>query len=214
MSSEKSISIGVILGSSRKPRVNPQVTDFVTETFKEWSTSQSTTIPELKLIDLAEWNLPMFDESGLPQMIHDPAKYDHEHTRAWSAEIQKHAAFIFVSPQYNHGYPAVLKNAIDFLFNEWTKKPALVVTYGGHGGSQCNEQLRRVLLGIKMQLTQIAPALTFPSREILMKAVAGQDIGALGKDSIWNSEREILSKSFEELIALLPQEQPAKDYQG
>ncbi len=52
-------------------------------------------------------------------------------------------AIVFVSPQYNWGYPAPLKNAIDHLYKEWAGKPAMIVTYGGHGGSKCAAQLRQ-----------------------------------------------------------------------
>ena len=209
MSSTTSISIGVILCSSRKPRVNPQVTEFVTETFKQWiSSSNNPSNVELNLIDLAAWNLPLFDESGIPAEIHETEAYDHEHTKAWSREIQKHTALIFVSPQYNWGIPGVLKNAIDFLFNEWVKKPGMIVTYGGHGGNKCSSQLREVLAGgVRMQLVETAPTFAFPSKQVLFDAAKGKDINATGENSIWNAQRQILHQGFEELMTLVNKNQ-------
>src|SRR5258705_13542073 len=72
-------------------------------------------------------------------------KYQQPHTRRWAAKIASLDAFVFVSPEYNHGIPAALKNAIDFLFAEWKNKAAGFVSYGGVGGARAVEQLRLVL---------------------------------------------------------------------
>jgi NAD(P)H-dependent FMN reductase len=88
----------------------------------------------LSTIDLVDWNLPLFDESVIPTQVTSPTGYDHEHTRRWSGEISRHQAFIFVTPQYNWGYPASIKNAIDYSYNEWVGKPAMIVSYGGRDG--------------------------------------------------------------------------------
>lgn len=126
MSSPTPPSIGVILCSSRQPRVCPQIAAFVTETL-ETRTSPSPPDPHaappppppppppsahLHTIDLAAWNLPLFDEPNIPSQITAPSGYSRPHTRARSQEVRKHAAFVFVLPQYNWGYPAVVKNAI------------------------------------------------------------------------------------------------------
>src|SRR5437899_11527648 len=72
-------------------------------------------------------------------------KYQQPHTKRWAAKIASLDAFIFVSPEYNHGIPAALKNAIDFLFAEWNHKAAGFVSYGSAGGSRAVEHLRLVL---------------------------------------------------------------------
>lgn len=123
MSSVTSRSIAVILCSSRQPRVCPQVAEFVIETFENWTSSLSAELhgpplAKLHLIDLAAWNLPLFDEPKIPSQVTSHSDYGQPHTRAWSLEIQKYSAFIFILPQYNWGYPAVIKNAIDYLFHE------------------------------------------------------------------------------------------------
>jgi NAD(P)H-dependent FMN reductase len=76
---------------------------------------------EFDLVDVADFNLPLLDES-MPAMF---AQYSHHHTRAWSAKIASFDGYVFVMPEYNHGACAALKNAIDFLYQEWTNKAAL-----------------------------------------------------------------------------------------
>jgi NAD(P)H-dependent FMN reductase len=78
---------------------------------------------------------------------------------------------IFVTPQYNWGYPAPLKNAIDHLYKEWGGKPVVIVTYGGHGGSKCANQLREVVEGMKMR-----PVPTMPAIAISREAVLGKPL--------------------------------------
>jgi NAD(P)H-dependent FMN reductase len=143
----------------------------------------------------------MFNEPTIPSQVKDPSAYVQPHTRAWSEEISKHQAFIFILPQYNWGYPAVLKNALDYLFHEWANKPALIVSYGGHGGGKAANQLKQVLQGLDMRVAENMPALTFPGRKALIAAIKGVDIG-IG-EGIWDGEKEGIKKAGEELLGLL-----------
>jgi NAD(P)H-dependent FMN reductase len=198
------ISIGVIICTTRKPRVCPQVADFVIDTIESNPISSPDITPyKLNLIDLETWNLPMFNEPTIPSQIKDYTQYVKPHTRAWSQEIQKHSAFIFVTPQYNSGYPAAIKNAIDYLFNEWTGKPAIIVSYGSHGGGKAAVQLKGVLDGCRMRLVEKMPALKFPSREVVVAASRGEKLLMSGHDGIWEEERDGIRGAFVELIALL-----------
>lgn len=87
-------SIGVIVGSQRVPRSGLQITQFVLKTIqKAYPTAN------LRLIDLATWNLPLYNEPGIPSFLNSPEEYTHELTRKWSEEIASHAAFIFVTPR-------------------------------------------------------------------------------------------------------------------
>jgi len=192
--------IGVVVCSSRNPRVCPQVAAFVMDTLKS---SAAPPPVNLQIIDLAAWNLPMFDEPHVPETIANSADYAHPHTRAWSEEVKKYAGFIFVTPQYNWGYPAVLKNAIDFLYNEWHGKAAMIVSYGGHGGGKGAAQLRQVLNGVRMQVPETMPALAFPSKKELVLAATGKSLNLLEEGSIWEAEKESIRKAFEELVPLL-----------
>ena len=198
--------IGVVICSTRKPRANPQIANFVVDTIKSTSLNRSSSIePSLNIIDLQEWNLPFFNESDVPSQITDHTKYDHAHTRAWSEEVQSYDAFIFVTPQYNWGYPAVLKNAIDYLYHEWKGKPAMIVSYGGHGGGKCNEQLRQVLCALHMIPTSRSVELSFPGRDFLVKAARGTqlDLDGTSGSGVWSAEQKEISKAFAELMDLL-----------
>ncbi|OAP58852.1 hypothetical protein AYL99_06149 [Fonsecaea erecta] len=195
--------IGVVICSQRQPRIGNQIGTFIFDNLKQYQrSSQQVSSYELSLIDLADHPLPFFNEPGIPQMITNPLDYTHEHTRAWSQVITSHKAFIFVTPQYNWGYPANLKNAIDYLFNEWAGKPALVVSYGGHGGNQCAEQLKTVLTGVRMKVVQKSVGLAFPGpgREFLGKAAKGEDLGLHKIDGLWAKELEELQGLFDELV--------------
>lgn len=138
--------IGIIIGSTRPNRRSPLIA--------EWF-AQNLPTGELnyELIDLADFPLPFLAESEMPQT----GNYQHEATRNWSQKIASYAGFIFIVPQYNWGYPAVLKNALDYLYLEWQQKPACLVTFGGHGGSQAQLALRLVMQGLKMPVLSVAP---------------------------------------------------------
>lgn len=187
----------MILCSSRQPRVCPQIASYVTAAISPLPNATLTTI------DLSTWNLPMFNEPTIPSYVFSPSGYVQTHTRAWSAEISKHSAFIFILPQYNWGYPAVLKNAIDYLFNEWKGKPAVIVSYGGHGGGMAAEQLKQVLGAIGMKVTGTMPALTFPGRKVLVAATKGEDIREAAGEEFWVGEKDVVAKAGEELMVLL-----------
>jgi NAD(P)H-dependent FMN reductase len=102
---------------------------------------------DVELVDLADVGLPLLDEPNQPWL----AQYRREHTRGWSAIVSRAEAFVFVTPEYNHSFPASLKNALDFLHREWAYKPAGVVSYGGRaGGVRAAEALKLVLIALSM----------------------------------------------------------------
>ena len=102
---------------------------------------------EVKLVDLAEVNLPFLDEPKHPRL----AEYTKPHTKAWSATISAADAFVFVVPEYNHGAPPSLLNAIDFLFNEWLYKPCAFVSYGGPAmGARSVGMMKQKAVALKM----------------------------------------------------------------
>ena len=82
---------------------------------------------DVRVVDLADVGLPMYDEPDHPRL----RRYRNQHTKDWSATIDAADAVVFVTPEYNYGYPASLKNAIDFLHEEWAYKPVGFVSYGG-----------------------------------------------------------------------------------
>ena len=126
----------IIIGSTRPGRVGKPVADW----FHAHAARHGGF--EVELIDLAEVNLPLLDEPKHPRF----GEYEHEHTRAWSRRISAGDAYVFVVPEYNHGYNAALKNAIDYLNREWTDKPVGFVSYGGiAAGTRAVEMLIQVV---------------------------------------------------------------------
>lgn len=109
---------------------------------------QATSALEYTLIDLKELNLPFLDEPLKPALGH----YAHEHTRAWSRQVSALEGFVLIFPQYNWGYPAPLKNALDFLYAEWAGKPVGMITYGTRGGGKAADQMTSVLTGLHTRL--------------------------------------------------------------
>jgi NAD(P)H-dependent FMN reductase len=102
---------------------------------------------DISWVDLAELNLPLMDEPQHPRL----RQYTQQHTREWSALVDGADAVVFVTPEYNFGYPATIKNAIDYLHNEWNYKPVGFVSYGGiAAGTRAVQQLKQVLTTLRM----------------------------------------------------------------
>jgi NAD(P)H-dependent FMN reductase len=131
----------------------------------------------------------MDDEPAIPAY----GDYLNEHTRAWSRKVSEADAIVFVTPQYNWGYPAPLKNALDHLYKEWNGKPTLIVTYGGHGGGKCAQQLRQVAEGLKMRAVPTMPGLTIP------RALIEANDGSVLPERDFAGEVEVVRQAFAEL---------------
>lgn len=134
------VKLAIIIGSVRPARLGESVAKWVYEL------AQKREDAEFELIDLLDQNLPMLDEPVPAAM----RQYTKDHTKAWSAKISPFDGYIFVTPEYNHAPPASLKNAIDFLYHEWTNKVAGFVSYGADGGIRSVEQLRQVMATLKV----------------------------------------------------------------
>jgi NAD(P)H-dependent FMN reductase len=103
------------------------------------------------------------DEPNHPRL----AQYTHQHTKDWSAAVQAADAFVFVTPEYNYGLTAPLKNAIDFLHSEWQYKPVGFVSYGGvAGGTRAVQMLKQVVTTLKMTPLFEAVTITYVARFI------------------------------------------------
>jgi NAD(P)H-dependent FMN reductase len=131
----------IIVGSTRPGRVGPAVADWITDRAREHGGF------DVQVTDLAELNLPIFDEPNHPRLH----QYVHQHTKDWSEVVEGSDAFIFVTPEYNHGIGAALKNAIDYVYNEWHGKAAGIVSYGGvAAGTRATQMLKQVLASLKV----------------------------------------------------------------
>ena len=135
------VKIQIIVGSTRPNRFGIQPAQWLLNLAK------SRTDAEFELVDLQKVALPFLDE---PQSA-VTGIYAHEHTKKWSAQVAAADGFVMVTPEYNHSYSPALKNAIDFLFAEWTHKPVSYLAYGAQtGGARAIEHLRGVAAQVKM----------------------------------------------------------------
>jgi NAD(P)H-dependent FMN reductase len=131
----------IVIASTRPGRVGLPVARWFTERATEHGAF------EIQVVDLAELGLPFLDEPHHPRL----RRYTRDHTHAWSEMVEAADAFVFVTSEYNHGYPASLKNAIDYLNHEWKDKPVGFVSYGGvSAGTRAVQQLKQVVTAIKL----------------------------------------------------------------
>ncbi|QPC70869.1 hypothetical protein HYE68_001621 [Fusarium pseudograminearum] len=197
-------NIALITASTRTPRVGPKIASLVHEII----TGDADASQKIKItpVDVADFNLPVFDETIMPALVPSKGNFTKPHAIAWSSEIAKYDGYIFVIPEYNHGLAGGTKNAIDYLYNEWVGKGVAVISYGIFGGTSANEQLNHVLKGMKLQVTETSPALAFRDNvgPDLWLAGAG-DLGEDTKKDIIAQSPEIL-KAFAELKDLMNKE--------
>lgn len=138
--------IGVIVGSTRPGRFGDKPAEWIAERAK------ATGAFEVELLDLRDYKLPFFDEQTSP--AYAPSQADG--AKAWQDKIASLDGFIVTAAEYNRGPTAVLKNALDYAYNEWNRKPIGFVGYGGVGGARAVEQLR--LIAIELQMAPVRAA--------------------------------------------------------
>lgn len=135
-------NLQIIIASTRPGRVGLPVAEWIHEVSVKHGGFGS-----VELVDLAEWNLPFMNEPNHPRL----RRYEHPHTRKWSAQIDRADAYLLVMPEYNYGFTAPLKNAIDYLHQEWAYKPVGLVSYGGvAAGARAAQMIKQVLTTLKM----------------------------------------------------------------
>jgi NAD(P)H-dependent FMN reductase len=141
----------IITSTTRPGRKGIAVANWITALAKEIGKY------DVELLDLSEINLPFMDEPNHPRL----QQYQHEHTKRWSVAIDSADAFIIVLGEYNCGFPAPIKNALDYLFNEWKYKPVAFVSYGGiSGGLRSTQMLKQVVT--TMYMMPIVEAVSIP----------------------------------------------------
>src|SRR5213595_58447 len=131
----KALRIAIIIGSTRPGRNGEAVAKWVHEIAKK------RTDAEFELVDIKDFNLPLLDEPMPPIM----GQYAQDHTKRWSKKIASFDGYLFVTPEYNHATSGALKNAIDFLYNEWINKAAGFIGYGATSGARAVENLRLIM---------------------------------------------------------------------
>ncbi|WP_029146277.1 NADPH-dependent FMN reductase [Microbacterium luticocti] len=144
---------------------------------------------EIDFADLKEIALPLMDEPNHPRL----RQYTRDHTKAWSARVDAAEAFVFVQPEYNYSYAPSLKNALDYLHQEWRRKPVGTVSYGGiSGGTRGVTALRPVEQALGL----------VPTSANVELAWAAQQIDDEGVFQPRESNERMLHTQFDELIAL------------
>ncbi|WP_437598583.1 NAD(P)H-dependent oxidoreductase [Sorangium sp. So ce590] len=134
------LKVAIILGSTRPGRNGEAVAKWV------HGVAAKKGGADYELVDIKDFDLPLLDERVSPSM----GQYTKPHTKAWAAKIDPFDAFVFVTPEYNHGTSGALKNAIDYLYKEWNNKAAGFVSYGSAGGVRAVEQLRLVMAELQI----------------------------------------------------------------
>ncbi len=141
------MKIAIIIGSTRPGRVGKKVGKWYLEQVNDIKTA------EFEIVDINDQNLPLLDEPIPPAS----GQYQNDHTKKWSEIIQSYDAYVWITAEYNHGVPGALKNAIDYLYKEWVRKPVALVSYGSAGGVRAAEHLRQI--AGELQMADIRPAI-------------------------------------------------------
>jgi NAD(P)H-dependent FMN reductase len=158
--------ISVIIGSTRQGRFSEKPAQWIFQHLKKRGDVAA------RLLDLRDFPMPFFDQPATPATPGRPA-YENEIVQRWTAAIAQSDGFVFVTPEYNYGPPAVLKNAIDWVYPEWNRKAACFVSYGSAGGARSVQQLRQV--AIEVQLAPIRSSVHIPVAT-LMAHFQGGDV--------------------------------------
>jgi NAD(P)H-dependent FMN reductase len=174
----------IVIASTRPGRVGLPVAQWV-----EQVALAHGGFDRVELVDLAEVDLPFMDEPNHPRL----RQYTHQHTLDWSRTVDEADAFVFVMPEYNFGFNAVLKNALDYLHAEWQYKPVGLVSYGGiSGGVRAAQMIKQVLTTLKMTPVHEAVAIPFVHKLL-------DDDGHLAPTEQLNGAAEAM---FDELVRM------------
>jgi NAD(P)H-dependent FMN reductase len=129
---------------------------------------------EVEIVDLRDFPMPFFDEVASNAWA--PSKNDV--AQRWQKKVAEFDGYIFVTAEYNHGVPAVLKNALDYAYPEWNKKAAGFVGYGSVGGARAVEQLR--LVAAELQLATIRTGVYIQGADFMAVWKDGKDLREIG----------------------------------
>jgi NAD(P)H-dependent FMN reductase len=140
---ENMMTISVIVGSTRQGRFSEKPAQWILDQLHKREGI------EARLLDLRDFPMPFFDQPMPPAMPGRPP-YEHDVVKKWTAQITASDGFIFVTPEYNYGTSAVLKNAIDRVYPEWNRKAAAFVSYGSAMGARGVQQLRETAIEFQM----------------------------------------------------------------
>jgi len=163
------VKIAVIVGTTRAARVGHKPTEWIADI----ASQRDDMIVEV--LDLREYPLPFFDEVASNAW----APSQNDVAQRWQKKVAEFDGYIFVSAEYNRGVPAVLKNALDYAYPEWNKKPAAFVGYGSVGAARAIEQLR--LIAIELQMAPIRTSVHLQGADFM---------------AVWKGEKDIAELSY------------------
>lgn len=145
--------IAIVIGSTRPNRF----ADHPAQWIKELGAERSDL--DFEIVDLRDYDMPLFNEAGSPAY----APSESVTARRWQEKVAGFDGYIFTAAEYNRGPTAVLKNALDYAYNEWKGKPAAFVGYGGVGGARAIEQLRLIAVELQMAPIRAGVHIMFPT---------------------------------------------------
>ncbi|KAK5990185.1 NAD(P)H-dependent FMN reductase ntnL [Cladobotryum mycophilum] len=169
-------NVAIIITSVRTPRIGPHVATLIKSILQK---DPNPSI-NLSIVDLADFKLPIFDESIVPGNIPAYGSFSNPHSIAWSDEIKKYDAYVLTLPEYNYGVAGSTKNAIDYLKHEWDGKPVALVGYGIYGAKNATASVKTSLSGMGLRVV---------------------DTGKLGEASQkeWEEQGAVLVKALKEI---------------
>jgi NAD(P)H-dependent FMN reductase len=171
-----SVAISVVVGSTREGRFSEKPAQWV---FKHLQKREGV---DARLLDLRDFPMPFFDQPVSPSTPGHPV-FQNEVVQRWTAAIARSDGFVFVTPEYNYGPPAVLKNAIDWVYPEWNRKAAACVSYGAAMGARSVQQLRETM--IEVQLAPVRRSVYIPVSTLWAHFKGGDvDAGLAESDSV------------------------------
>ena len=169
MNAKEVLRVKIILGSTRPNRFSEQA--------GKWILEEAGKIAGIsaEVLDLRDYAMPFFNEPVSPSYKQEP--YKNEAVARFTAKIAEGDAFVIVTPEYNRGTSGVLKNAFDWVYQEWNNKPVGFVAYGSVGGARAVEQLR--LVAVELQMTPVRNAVHINSHWMLLDEKGVLKTGAL-----------------------------------
>jgi NAD(P)H-dependent FMN reductase len=175
MAEQDKLVVSVIIGSTRPNRFAAKPAEWILDHLQQRPQVQA------QLLDLKDFPLPWFEEESAPKMLGEGNAYENHVVARWTEAIAASDAFVIVTPEYNHGYPGVLKNALDYVYRQWNRKPVGFVSYGVASGVRVVEQLRMV--AVELQMTPVNQAVHLPLSALMAHHTGGDTAAELAREN-------------------------------
>lgn len=175
----------IITGSTRKGRFSIKAAEWAQEALADSEEIQA------ELLDLNDYDMPFFNEEVTPGAKTEP--YTYEAVARFTKKVEEADGYLIVSPEYNHSTSGVLKNALDWVYQEWNNKPVAFISYGNVGGARAVEQLR--LIAIELQMAPIRNAVHIAGADFFPAA-----FGDGSTEELFKKYEEKLTSVIEQLL--------------